>query len=358
MWLFLPHIRFFINYINIYILNHEGTNMTKVHSTGITVSVVCITYNHGKYIRNALDSFLIQDYQFEVEFIISDDCSTDNTVEILNEYEDRFKGTLKIISNKTNLGFMKNFINAMNSAVGKYIAICEGDDFWCDPLKLEVQVDAMELQPDVDISFHSSKIINSQEIIQNKLFCHRGSDGQIFHIKDIIASSGCFMPTASLMLKRSAYTKFSPPIMELYQRYTTAFFTQLLFTSSQGALYINTPMSVYRIMGEGSWTESVVNDINAFIHWNKLYIDAVKSYDQLTEFKYHESLINSIADKHFSILKNASISIKYKRIYFSEHRHELLLWQIIIWKCVIVLPGNFLFIRKIKKILSRTKTIN
>jgi glycosyltransferase involved in cell wall biosynthesis len=107
------------------------------------LSILCITYNHDKFISEAIDSWLEQKTDFQIEIIIADDCSTDNTVLEIKKYLKR-NNHIKLIERSKNIGFMNNFIDTYKKCNGKYIAICEGDDYWIDNNKLQMQVDFLE----------------------------------------------------------------------------------------------------------------------------------------------------------------------------------------------------------------------
>jgi len=110
----------------------------------ILVSVCMITYNHEKYISQAVEGVLMQKTNFLIELIIGEDCSTDNTRNICLEYKEKYPDIIKLLLSEKNLGMMQNFITTLQSCTGKYIALCEGDDYWTDPHKLQKQVDFLE----------------------------------------------------------------------------------------------------------------------------------------------------------------------------------------------------------------------
>lgn len=110
----------------------------------IEVSVLMITYNQEKYIREALDSVLMQKVNFNYEIVIGDDCSTDNTQEILKEYYRKYPDRIKLILRRKNLGPTKNAYDVLRRLTGKYVACLEGDDYWTDDMKLQKQYDFME----------------------------------------------------------------------------------------------------------------------------------------------------------------------------------------------------------------------
>ena len=130
-------------------------------NTDISVSICCLTFNHENYIRQTLDGFLMQKTSFPFKILIHDDASTDNTVNILREYEKEYPNLFDILVQqknqrsiyKTGIGIRFNYPRAK----GKYIAVCEGDDYWLDPLKLQKQVDFLENNLDYNLVGHRAK---------------------------------------------------------------------------------------------------------------------------------------------------------------------------------------------------------
>ncbi len=118
------------------------------------LSICCITYNHEKFIAQAIESFLLQKTNFDVEIIIADDCSTDATGSICVGYKKKYPDKINLILRRKNIGMMDNFIGALINCAGEYIAICEGDDYWCDENKLQKQVDFLEAKPGYSICYH------------------------------------------------------------------------------------------------------------------------------------------------------------------------------------------------------------
>src|SRR4030042_931063 len=116
--------------------------------TNLKISILCITYNHEKFIRQSLESFMMQKTDFDFEVIVGEDCSPDTTREIIKEFEQKYSHTIKPIYRDKNIGVMKNLIDILYRAKGKYIALCEGDDYWTDCLKLQKQVDFLEAHDD------------------------------------------------------------------------------------------------------------------------------------------------------------------------------------------------------------------
>jgi glycosyltransferase involved in cell wall biosynthesis len=124
------------------------------------LSVACITYNHENYISQAIESWLMQKTDFDIEIIIGEDCSNDNTRAIIERYWQKYPDLIRVITSETNVGMMPNFIRTLEACQGKYIALCEGDDYWTDPLKLQKQVDFLENHSEYMLCSHNVDIIN------------------------------------------------------------------------------------------------------------------------------------------------------------------------------------------------------
>ncbi len=135
------------------------------------VSICMITYNHEDFIKEAIQGVLKQKHSFDIEFVIANDASTDNTNSIIEEIIDANQGVnFKYFNHSSNKGMARNFLFALAACSGSYIALCEGDDFWTDPFKLQKQVDFLETYPDYEMCFTNINIINSLgEITTEKL---------------------------------------------------------------------------------------------------------------------------------------------------------------------------------------------
>jgi glycosyltransferase involved in cell wall biosynthesis len=122
--------------------------MSKYRTEEVLVSVVMVTFNHEKFIAQAIESVLTQKTMFRFELVIGEDCSNDNTLNIIKDYVRKQPNIIKDKSNSINLGIAANVLRTVQECDGKYIAFCEGDDYWTDPFKLQNQVDFLETNPD------------------------------------------------------------------------------------------------------------------------------------------------------------------------------------------------------------------
>ena len=126
------------------------------------VSIIMLTYNHEKFIAAAIEGVLVQQANFSFELIVANDHSTDYTEAIVETYRGKSPAIIKGFCNKKNLGPRFNFIKAYSRAAGEYIALCEGDDYWRDPGKLQQQVDFLEYNKDFILSFHDIEMIDEE----------------------------------------------------------------------------------------------------------------------------------------------------------------------------------------------------
>lgn len=124
----------------------------------IKVAIFCLAYNHENFIAKALDGFLMQETDFDFQVIIGEDCSTDNTASIIKEYAEKYPHIIKPVFQEKNIGVYRNALETFKRIKAEYVAMCEGDDYWTDPLKLQKQVDFLDNNPDFTICFHPAYV--------------------------------------------------------------------------------------------------------------------------------------------------------------------------------------------------------
>src|SRR5690554_1840605 len=175
------------------------------------VSIGCLTYNHELYIRDAIEGFLMQKTTFPVKIVVFEDCSTDKTASIIKEYEEKNPNLFTVFNQPVNTWgkpirkeAKKVYENEKNKA--KYIALCEGDDYWTDPLKLQKQVDFLEENSDFSFSFHDALVIQGNSGKQQPRIGNRKINETV-DLKSVIIQNN--FPTASLVYRTSAYNAIS-----------------------------------------------------------------------------------------------------------------------------------------------------
>lgn len=153
----------------------------------IKVSIFCLAFNQSKYIRQALDSMLMQETDFDYEILINDDCSTDGTKEIITEYQTKYPDIIKPVFHKENQyskgkrSFILRYL--IPKSKGKYFAICEGDDYWTDPHKLQKQVDFLDQHEDYVIHSANARYLSVDKRLNNKKISNMKTDNT-YNIKD------------------------------------------------------------------------------------------------------------------------------------------------------------------------------
>ena len=215
------------------------------------VSICCVTYNHEKYVEKALDSFLMQNTDFSFEIVIDDDCSTDNTVELIKEYIKKYPTLMNVRLREENVGMISNITENIQRSNGDYIALCEGDDYWTDPVKLQIQLDLMMENPECYLSFHPvNEVINNE--LSGRVFADHGAENRIFtDIEMVRGISGPFCHTTSMVFRRKAMDP-TPDFFSIVP--VCDVFIQLLASLNGGALFIGRKMSAYRRGHPGSWS--------------------------------------------------------------------------------------------------------
>lgn len=217
------------------------------------LSIVCITYQHAAFIRHSLDGFLMQQVDFPIEIIVHDDASTDGTADIVQQYVVGHPGIIIPIlqsENQFKLG-RKITALAMKKARGKYIALCEGDDYWTDPLKLKKQVDFLETHPDHVMAYHNASIIDDvgNIIDPSKVPLEHQRD----HTSDEIQRLETFILTLSLVFRKEALFKVVPPEY-LKVGNGDNFLTVLLGAHGHGKYMADIAPAMYRMHGGGVWS--------------------------------------------------------------------------------------------------------
>ncbi len=208
------------------------------------VSIGCITYNHAPYIRQCLEGFLMQKTTFPFEIIINDDCSTDGTTEIVKEYADKYPDLIIPIFHEENQyqkgvrGIYAKFVYP--KVRGKYIALCEGDDYWIDPLKLQKQVDFLEEHPECSMCFHRCRELVEDDIKIDISSVFQHLEERYYTGEEILRK--WTVPTASVVYRNCGI--YMHPLLPGMIWGDTFMFLQL---ANKGQLYcLYDIMSVYR----------------------------------------------------------------------------------------------------------------
>jgi len=247
------------------------------------VSVFCMVYNHEFFLRECLESLLMQRTNFDYEIVVGEDCSTDESRKVLLDYSKRFPGKFKLLLHNQNVGAKVNQRMVFDNCNGKYIAICEGDDFWNEPHKLQAQTEFLEKNEDCSFCFHASKMLYPKtEKTHIKRPKHIPENGK-FGIKDVIKYGGGFVTTNSILMRRTDNLKQpkwvrTAPVGDL---------PLLLILASNGQIgYIDQVMSTYRIFSSsGAWSAGQKTFVNRRTHYLRIQ-RMWQEFDEWSERKY------------------------------------------------------------------------
>ena len=222
----------------------------------VIVTICCTAYNQEKYIAKTIESFLMQQTSFPYEIIISDDCSTDKTTEIIRSYVKKYPKIIKHIYHDKNM-YSKGVIPIRDYILplvkSKYIALCEGDDFWIDTHKLQKQVALLESQPFLSGVGHKTELMKDDELT-NEFMPNFKCDKQKIEFEDFIDFNH-YMHTSSLIYRYDTSNKAA--IDKYLNKYPCIDFNDtfmlLVFAKFGSIGYIDQVMSVYRINDAGLW---------------------------------------------------------------------------------------------------------
>ncbi|WP_240035159.1 glycosyltransferase family 2 protein [Neobacillus notoginsengisoli] len=279
------------------------------------VSINCITYNHKDYIADAIESFLMQKTNFDFEILIHDDASTDGTADIIREYERKYPETIKPIYqavNQYSLG-KKNLMRNGERAAGKYTAICEGDDFWIDPYKLQKQVDFMEKHPECSLCVHAATIVSGSDK-KIKSVSRPNKGGRIFTAEEVIERGGNLFMTNSMLYP----TRFAYDIPDFLKNAHVSDYPLAIHLALKGTVYyLDEYMSAYRVGVSGSWSERTLSSVENYKkHLDKIAI-MLNEINQYTGFKYEDLIKRTIKRNQFDLLLEQG---KYKEAFIDEFR--------------------------------------
>ncbi|MBX2989414.1 MAG: glycosyltransferase [Bdellovibrionaceae bacterium] len=213
------------------------------------ITIICITYNHEQFIAQALESFITQKTNYSFEILIGEDASTDGTRSIIEGYEHRYPGIIRPLYREKNLGAYENFRDCLRQARGKFISLCEGDDFFIAPEKLQLQADFLKKNQDYALCFHRTKhFFEDQSLGEDEVYPNP-TDQHEFTLQDLLRAN--FISTPSVMYRRQNYSLFSSADMLPLDWYCHIFHAQF------GKIgFVDHIMSAYRKHSGGLWWDS------------------------------------------------------------------------------------------------------
>ncbi|MDY5886611.1 MAG: glycosyltransferase [Treponema sp.] len=293
--------------------------------SNLQLSVCIITYNQEKYLPQALDSILNQEHNYSYEIIVGEDCSTDNTRKVLEDYATKYPDIIKPIYNNHNLGLLKNYYNVLSHCNGKYIMECAGDDYWL-PGKVQKQISFMEQNNYVGLCY-GKKI----DYIQNCNKKIKTSCKGFTEYSDLIQYNS--IPAASVCIRNELLKKYINEVRPLDKDWKMEDYPMWLwFSMNSKIVYMDNRFIVYRVLENSishqidiekqlSYQKSVINIRNYYLEKNKqpiLPIDEIKlKFDILINeclFNYNKSNYQKLMEinsriKHHSLKEKLKLQI-------------------------------------------------
>lgn len=292
------------------------------------VSVRCITYNHEPYIAQALDGFLMQKTNFPFEVVVHDDASTDRTADVIREYEKKFPKIIKPIYEKENQyskhdGSLGRIVNS--ALKGKYVAMCEGDDYWIDENKLQMQVDFLEGNPEYGMCYTKAKQFKQKENkFSKKLFG--------LYIKDFddLLQNGNRIPTLTVVFRKEIINKYYEEIHPQDKNWLMGDYPLWLFISQMSNVkFFDKVTSVYRILSDSASHSDNVEKMMKFRKsgysirkfFSEKYSVKIASWDEAYElFRVYRNWFS--VDKSYKTL--LSLRAAYKNIKNTNTRFKII----------------------------------
>ena len=271
-----------------------------------------VTYQHAAFIKQAIEGALAQQADFPFEILIGEDGSTDGTREICLEYARRQPGRIRVslrdrtevLAGGTPAYIARNFLMSLREAHGEFIALCEGDDYWTDPTKLQQQVDYLRANPDCVGCFHDTRLVDAMgQTLRESYF---QSDQEKFTQRDALESLLSREPTCSLVFRRAALTE---PLPEWYLSLPCDLFLDLVLTNHGSLGFVRRNMGAYRQHATGIWSgQREANKIIELIFRYKLLL-ADSSFR-----KYRDLLLKKIGEFQSALFTRKDVAGEIDRL--------------------------------------------
>jgi len=265
------------------------------------VSIFCPVYNQEAYLRDCLDGILMQEVNFPYEIVVHDDASTDSSVEILKEYRSKYPDKFKLLLQKENQYSQGKHIAVefiFPNLRGKYVAICEGDDFWTDTTKLQKQIDFLEAHQEYSACVHNCIKWNLRDDKKEIMYAC-DMDYDIRFEQAVQSGSSCYQ-TASLVFRRV----FLEDLPKFFTMVTSYFdYTLAIRLALAGKIrFFNEVMSTYRFFSSGSLAESSIHELtDVKCRKYEATRNMLKEVDRYSEYQYHECIEKLVENYEYDI---------------------------------------------------------
>jgi len=288
----------------------------------VKVSVCMITYNHEKFIGQAIESVMMQQTDFDYELVIGEDCSTDRTGAVVLDYAGRYSDRIRPLLREHNLGMNPNFVQTFQSCRGEYVALLEGDDFWTDPLKLQQQADYLSSHPNCSMCFHPCHIsIDNDVLIGEKISWPPGRKS-FYTLHDMLKAKYLRIHTSSVFVRNNQIDVFP----EWFYEMPMGDLPFIILSAQNGNIgYLDEAMGTYRIHKGGIWSQSdETHDIERTIAARDILIrnldNELKQILQRVQYLLYLDLLKSYLTNDDRQHAKMIIKKGLKGFYYSENK--------------------------------------
>lgn len=266
-----------------------------------------ITYNHQNYLKQTIEAILNQNTTFDFELIIANDNSPDETSLLVNTIITNHKkgGYIRFLDNPINIGMMPNFANALSKCKGKYIALCEGDDYWTDENKLQKQVDFLEKNADYAITFHKALVEVEGKLTDDFITIEPKETTTILDL-----ARGNYIHTCTVMYRNNLFAKFPK---YFYKSPVGDYFLHMLNSQFGKIYYMNDIMAVYRVHNSSYWSSKNQEERTSI--WIKFIKNIKPNFNKQVRKILDEQLTELLPEK-ISLKKR--IKNKFKSLFKSK----------------------------------------
>lgn len=263
----------------------------------IVVSVICVAYNHENFIRDCIEGVIKQKTNFKVELIIHDDASTDETANIIREYENKYPDRIVPVYQKENQFYHRSILMIMLPKVrGKYIAFCDGDDYWIAEDKLQKQVDFLESHQEYSMCMHNAVRVN-YETGEEKVLNTFPQEGTYPQEQQVMAGLGSDFPAWASVMVRADLLRNIP---DFFLKPKVQDYPLRQYYASQGKVYyFAEPMSVYRVATPGSYMRNTAKKEAFYNNYTLEMLEFFEKFDQYTGGRFHSILECKLLSDYF-----------------------------------------------------------
>jgi glycosyltransferase involved in cell wall biosynthesis len=274
------------------------------------VDIIMPTYNHERFVAQAIESVLAQKTAFRYRLLVGDDCSTDGTQAVVRSYAERHPDKIEFIFSPVNLGPLHRdrvSLQLLRRSTAKYAAVLEGDDYWTSPDKLQKQADYLEAHPDCALCFHNARMVFEDHSEPPSNYCP-ADQKEVSTLEDIVAQ--CFLIPCTVMFRN----KLLGELPDCFYRVTNADWILFVLLAEHGYFrYLNEVMATYRQHGNGLW--------QGLAHAARLrtHINTYRTIDEHLNFRYTEIISEKISHLHDALSQLPEWERQQARSYLDKY---------------------------------------